>query len=145
MPRELVREPALQAGVTLVGGTVERRRDRDDLAVSRMRLQAASDAAVAAGGRGLVVEAFGHRWPHLVGSGSSMFKSVVSVIASVGQESAQAPQETQVESRKPLSSPAAMFAAKPRPVAVSANAPWTSSHARTQRPHEMQSSCWNAR
>ena len=37
-----------------------------------------------------------------------------------------------------------MFAAKPRPVAVSANAPWTSSHARMQRPHEMQSSCWNA-
>ena len=50
-----------------------------------------------------------------------------------------------MESRKPLSSPAVMFAAKPRPVAVSANAPWTSSHARTQRPHEMQSSCWNAR
>ena len=38
-----------------------------------------------------------------------------------------------------------MFAPKPRPVAVSANVPWTSSHARTQRPHEMHSSFWIAR
>ena len=38
-----------------------------------------------------------------------------------------------------------MFAWKPRPVAVSANAPCTSSQARTQRPHEMQSSCWKTR
>ena len=55
-------------------------------------------------------------------------------MASVGQVSAHAPQETQAESRKPSSRPAAMLAPKPRPVAVSANVPWTSSHARTQRP-----------
>ena len=74
-----------------------------------------------------------------------MSNRVISVIASVGQVSAQAPQETQVESWKPPSSPAAMLASKPRPVAVSAKAPWTSSQARTQRPQEMQSSCWSAR
>ena len=68
-----------------------------------------------------------------------------SVIASVGQVSAQAPQATQVESRKPASRPAVIFASNPRPVAVSAKAPWTSSQARTQRPHEMHSSCWKAR
>ena len=34
---------------------------------------------------------------------------------------------------------------KPRPVAVSANAPWISSQARTQRPQEMHSSCCSAR
>ena len=66
-------------------------------------------------------------------------------MASVGQVSAQAPHETQADSRKPSSSPAAMLALKPRPVAVSANVPWTSSQARTQRPHEMHSSCWKAR
>ena len=71
--------------------------------------------------------------------------SVISVIASVGQVSAQAPQETHVESRKPASRPAVTLAPKPRPVAVRANAPWTSSQARTQRPQEMHSSCWNAR
>ena len=38
-----------------------------------------------------------------------------------------------------------MFAEKPRPVAVSAKVPWTSSQARTQRPQEMQSSWRNAR
>ena len=66
-------------------------------------------------------------------------------MASVGQVSAHAPQDTQVDSTKPLSSPAVMPEWKPRPVAVSANAPWISSQARTQRPHEMQSSCWSAR
>ena len=72
-------------------------------------------------------------------------QAMPSVIASVGQVSAHAPQDTQVESVKPESSPAVMPEWKPRPVAVSANAPCTSSHARTQRPHEMQSSCWSAR
>ena len=67
------------------------------------------------------------------------------MIASVGQVSAQAPQDTHVDSRNPLSRPAAMLAAKPRPVAVRANAPWISSQARTQRPQEMHSSCWKAR
>ena len=67
------------------------------------------------------------------------------MIASVGQVSAQAPQETQADSRKPWSSPAAMLAEKPRPVAVSAKVPWTSSQARTQRPQEMQSSWRKAR
>ena len=38
-----------------------------------------------------------------------------------------------------------MFASKPRPVAVSAKVPWTSSHARTQRPHEMHRSWRKAR
>ena len=71
--------------------------------------------------------------------------NVISVIASVGQVSAHAPQDTHVDSRNPLSRPAAMFASKPRPVAVSANAPWTSSQARTHRPQEMHSSCWKAR
>ena len=71
--------------------------------------------------------------------------SECSVMASVGQVSAHAPQETQVESTKPLSRPAVMPEWKPRPVAVSANAPCTSSHARTQRPHEMHSSCCSAR
>ena len=67
------------------------------------------------------------------------------MIASVGQVSAQAPHDTQVESAKPESRPAVMPDSKPRPVAVSAKAPWISSQARTQRPHEMQSSCWSAR
>ncbi len=67
------------------------------------------------------------------------------MIASVGQVSAQAPQATQVESSKPASSPAVMLASKPRPVAVRAKAPWTSSQARTQRPQEMQSSWRSAR
>ena len=66
-------------------------------------------------------------------------------MASVGHVSAQAPQETQVDASKPLSSPAVMLASKPRPVAVSANAPCTSSQARMQRPQEMQSSCWSTR
>ena len=74
-----------------------------------------------------------------------MASSDSSVIASVGQVSAHAPQDTQAESRKPASRPAATFASKPRPTAVSAKAPWTSSHARTQRPQEMHSSCWKAR
>ena len=38
-----------------------------------------------------------------------------------------------------------MLASKPRPVAVSAKVPWTSSQARTQRPQEMQRSCRKAR
>ena len=67
------------------------------------------------------------------------------MIASVGHVSAHAPQDTQDESSKPESRPAVMLAWKPRPVAVSANAPCTSSQARTQRPQEMQSSCWNTR
>jgi hypothetical protein len=66
-------------------------------------------------------------------------------MASVGQVSAQAPHETQLESVNPLSRPAAMLALKPRPVAVRANAPWTSSQARTHRPQLMHNSCWKAR
>ena len=66
-------------------------------------------------------------------------------MASVGQVSAQAPHETQVESVKPESRPAVIPDPKPRPVAVSAKAPWISSQARTQRPHEMHSSCWITR
>jgi hypothetical protein len=71
----------------------------------------------------------------------AMSSKVCSVIASVGQVSAHAPHETQVESSKPLSSPAVMPEWNPRPVPVRANAPWISSQARTQRPHEMHSSC----
>ncbi len=56
--------------------------------------------------------------------------------------SAHAPQDTQVDSVKPESSPAVMPEPNPRPVAVRANAPCISSQARTQRPQEMQSSCW---
>ena len=67
------------------------------------------------------------------------------MIAPVGQVSAQAPQETQLESWKPLSRPAVTLLWKPRPVTVRANAPCTSSQARTQRPQEMHSSCWKAR
>ncbi len=48
---ELVREAALEAGVALVGGPVGRGRDARHLAVARMGLEAATDAAVAAGGR----------------------------------------------------------------------------------------------
>ncbi len=38
-----------------------------------------------------------------------------------------------------------MFASKPRPVAVRAKVPWTSSQARTHRPHEMHRSCLKVR
>src|ERR1019366_9544959 len=130
-----MREATLQAGVADIGRSVQRRADRRDAPAADMCLQPAADTPVAAGCAYVGLEA-------LVGHIRS---SVISVIASVGQLSAQAPQDTQVESRNPPSRPAAMLAPKPRPVAVSANAPWTSSQARTQRPQEMHSSCWNAR
>ena len=81
--RELVREAALQARVALVGGAVERGADRGDLAVARVCLQAAADAAVAAGGGDGRVE---HGY-------LARFSREISVMASVGQVSAQAPQD----------------------------------------------------
>ena len=71
-----------------------------------VRLQAAADAAVAAGRRDGRVEAVAHARLTSI----SREQREISVIASVGQVSAQAPQDTQAESRKPSSSPAAMLA-----------------------------------
>src|SRR3954453_14359038 len=105
-----MREAAFQTGVAFVGRPVERRADRRDLPVGGVRLQAAADAAVAARGRDSRIE-----HGYLPRSSRE-----ISVMASVGQVSAQAPHETQTESRKPSSRPAAMLALKPRPVAVSA-------------------------
>src|SRR6185295_10923062 len=107
--------------------------------VGAVCLKPAPDPAVAAGrGRGRV-EAGSHVVPPRSVYAEAMSSRVCSVMASVGQVSAHAPQETHVESSKPLSRPAVMPEWKPRPVAVRANAPWTSSQARTQRPHEMHS------
>ena len=51
----------------------------------------------------------------------------------VGQACTQAPQETHSESKKDSSAPADTLDSKPRPSMVSANVPWVSSQARTQR------------
>jgi hypothetical protein len=55
----------------------------------------------------------------------------------VGQAWTQAPQETHSDLRKLSSWLAETWAAKPRPEMVSANVPWTSSQARTQREQAM--------
>ena len=57
--------------------------------------------------------------------------------APVGQACTQAPQDTHSDSRKLWSWLAETFDAKPRPWMVSANVPWVSSQARTQREHTM--------
>ena len=55
----------------------------------------------------------------------------------VGQAWTQAPQETHSELRNGSSWLAETWAPKPRPAMVSANVPWTSSQARTQREQTM--------
>ncbi len=57
--------------------------------------------------------------------------------AEVGQACTQAPHETHSEARKSVP-PALIFESKPRPSTVSANVPWMSVHARTQREQTMQ-------
>src|SRR5262245_26895496 len=59
-----------------------------------------------------------------------------SISVAVGQACTQAPHDTHSDSRK-FVGPAAIFDSKPRPVTVSANVPWISSHARTQREQTM--------
>src|SRR6185436_10710460 len=60
--------------------------------------------------------------------------------APVGHDSTHAPQDTHSDSMNGWSWLADTFDSKPRPWIVSANVPCTSSHARTQREHTMQSS-----
>ena len=60
-----------------------------------------------------------------------------SIKVAVGQAWTHAPHETHSESRKSSLIPADTFDWKPRPSIVSANVPWTSSQARTQREHTM--------
>ena len=60
-----------------------------------------------------------------------------SVRASVGQACTQAPHETHSECRK-SGPPVVTRESKPRPSTVSANVPWVSAQARTQREQTMQ-------
>ncbi len=68
-----------------------------------------------------------------------MIASGFSLSAAVGHDSTQAPHETHSESRNGSSWLATTRDSKPRPSIVSANVPWTSSQARTQREQAMQS------
>src|SRR5512145_2322803 len=61
-----------------------------------------------------------------------------SASAPVGQASTHAPQETHSDSRNGSFWLAATRDANPRPSIVSANVPWVSSQARTQREQTMQ-------
>src|SRR5688500_12736038 len=63
-----------------------------------------------------------------------------SVSAVVGHDSTHAPQETHSDSRNDSDWLADTLDPKPRPSIVSANVPWTSSQARTQREQTMQAS-----
>jgi hypothetical protein len=69
-----------------------------------------------------------------VGMPSSMIEC--SWRAEVGQACTQAPQETHSEARKSVP-PALILESKPRPSTVSANVPWMSAQARTQREQTM--------
>src|SRR3954471_17587783 len=60
-----------------------------------------------------------------------------SISAEVGQAWTQAPHDTQSDSRKLSFWLAATLEPKPLPSIVSANVPWISSHARTQREQTM--------
>ena len=60
-----------------------------------------------------------------------------SVRLPVGQAWTQAPQDTHSEARKDCSWLAETWLPKPRPAMVSANVPWISSQARTQREQTM--------
>src|SRR6059058_1610551 len=58
--------------------------------------------------------------------------------AVVGQACTQAPHETHSDAMNVPAGPGATFEPKPRPSMVSANVPWISSQARTQREQTMQ-------
>src|SRR5262245_44046404 len=73
-------------------------------------------------------------------SGLPSSSTVFSVSAVVGQASTHAPHDTHSESMNGCDWLAETFDSKPRPSIVSANVPWISSHARTQREHTMQAS-----
>ena len=59
-----------------------------------------------------------------------------SLSAEVGQACTQAPQDTHSDDRK-SAPPVPTLDSKPRPKIISANVPWTSSQARTQREQTM--------
>ena len=63
-----------------------------------------------------------------------------SISAPVGHASIQAQQETHSDSRKGSLCDAETRDSRPRPSMVSANVPWVSSQARTQREHTMHKS-----
>ena len=65
--------------------------------------------------------------------GSPVWMMDFSCSVAVGQACTQAPQLTHSEPRNGSSWPGDTRDAKPRPLMVSANVPWRSSHARTQR------------
>ena len=68
-------------------------------------------------------------------SGWPSMMTVFSCSVAVGQASIQAPQLTHSESMNGWSWPGDTRDSKPRPLMVSANVPWVSSQARTQRLH----------
>ena len=64
--------------------------------------------------------------------------------ADVGQACTHAPHDTHSELRKSVP-PALILESKPRPSMVSANVPWMSEQARTQREQAMQDASSNAK
>src|SRR5678815_5582004 len=61
----------------------------------------------------------------------------LSISVAVGHACTQAPHDTHSDSRNGSFMPGDTWLAKPRSSIVSANVPWTSSHARTQREQTM--------
>ena len=118
-------EPALDAGVALVGAAVLVRHHPHDLVAAQLGLERAADAAVGAGR---------HR-PS--GSACRARRPTSPAASTVGQACTQAPHETHSESMNGSPAPADTLESKPRPAMVSANVPWISSQARTQREQTM--------
>jgi hypothetical protein len=125
MRRIAVRESALDAGVAAVRLAVAARHHAHDLLVLDLGFERTADAAIGTGRR------------HAA-TGRPMTASAFSLSAAVGHDSTQAPHErTRFEERLVLAR--TTRDSKPRPSIVSANVPWTSSQARTQREQAMHS------
>src|ERR1700722_759494 len=76
------------------------------------------------------------QYAHVVTTECSGWPSMITVFSwsvAVGQAATHAPHDTHSDSMNGTLSLAATRDSKPRPVMVSANVPWVSSHARTQR------------
>ncbi len=73
---------------------------------------------------------------HASGVGHAELDDRLLLSVAVGQACTQAPQETHSESKKSRAA-GDTFESKPRPSMVSANVPWISSQARTQREQTM--------
>ena len=77
-------------------------------------------------------------------SGAPISMTDFSLSAEVGQAWTQAPQDTHSDDRK-STPPVPTLDSKPRPKIVSANVPWTSSQARTQREQTMHAAGSNVK